>query len=90
VNAATLGYFAERDRLRVRHAHLPSWPAPNESLEAFDAAVVKEGGWQGPDFTTGSRAALLAALQDAASGYRPAGSWPCPDGSRVVLLLRRF
>ena len=90
VNAATLNYFAERDRVRVRHAHLLSWPAPNESLEAFDAAVVKDGGWQGPEFTTRSQAPLLAALQDPDSGYRPAGSWPCPDGSRVVLLLRRF
>lgn len=88
VNAATLGYYAERARVPVRHAHLAAWPAPNESLETFDAAVVKEGGWQGPDFTTRAGAALRDALVAAGSGYRPAASWPCPDGSRVVLLVR--
>ncbi len=88
INAATLGYYAESARVRVRHAHLPAWPAPGESLTDFHAAVVKEGGWQGPEFTTRSSQALAEALRDTASGYRPAGSWPCPDGSRVVLLVR--
>jgi hypothetical protein len=88
INAATLGYYAESARVRVRHAHLQTWPAPGESLAGFHAAILKEGGWQGPEFTTRSSPALGDALRDAASGFRPAGSWPCPDGSRVVLLVR--
>jgi hypothetical protein len=88
VNAATLGYYAERARIPVRHAHPGEWPAPGESLAAFDAAILKQGGWQGPEFTTRSAAALAAALTAAGSGYRKAASWPCPDGSRVVLLVR--
>lgn len=88
VNAATLGYYAEAARVRVQHAHLDSWPAPGESLADFHAAVVKEGGWQGPEFTTRSSQALIDALRESTSRYRPAGSWPCPDGSRVVLFVR--
>jgi hypothetical protein len=88
INAATLNYYAEHARLPVGFAHLLSWPAPDESLAAYDAVIVKEGGWQGPDFTTRGTPALEAALRAPSSGYRPATSWACPDGSRVALFVR--
>lgn len=88
VNATTLNYYAERARLRMVYARVEQWPTPGESLETFDAAILKDGGTQGAAFFTRAAAALTAALQAPASGYRLVRSWPCPDGSRVVLLVR--
>jgi hypothetical protein len=86
VNASTLRYYTEVLRRplvfdRVAPGSTGPWP-----LDAYDALVVKDGGLQGPAFSTTHVAWFDARLRE---GHEPieTRSFPCPDGSRVRLLF---
>jgi len=79
-NAATLQYLAEAERrpLRFRRA------VNGGDLEGADAALVKEGGAQGPWPESRPSLEVLEALEGT---DRDGPAYPCPDGSRVRVLL---
>jgi hypothetical protein len=77
-NAATLQYLAESERrsLSFRRA----------DLEGADAAILKEGGPQGPRPGSAVAREIVEAIE------RDAGErigFPCPDGSRILVLSLR-
>ncbi len=76
-NAATLQYLAESDRLPL------SFRRVARGDDEADAALIKEGGPQGPwpDSLTSSE--TVRAIEKRAS---EATRFPCPDGSRVLVM----
>jgi hypothetical protein len=78
-NAATLQYLAESERrsLSFRHA------AKESIVQQADAAILKDGGPQGPWPNSAISPEVLEAVERRA---RDRASFPCPDGSSVLVL----
>jgi hypothetical protein len=77
-NAATLQYLAESERLALSFRRA--------DLDEADAAILKEGGPQGPWPGSVVPGEILEAIE------RNAGEridFPCPDGSRILVLSLR-
>jgi hypothetical protein len=77
-NAATLQYLADSERrsLSFRRA----------DLGEADAAIIKDGGPQGPWPDDGLSGEIADAIE---SGAVERFAFPCPDGSRIVVLSLR-
>jgi hypothetical protein len=80
-NAATLQYLAESERRPLRFQR-----ATEDGIEEADAAILKDGGPQGPWPESATPPAVSTAIEDKASDR---ASFPCPDGSRIVVLALR-
>lgn len=78
-NAATLQYLAESERrpLSFRHA------AQIEDIAEADAAILKEGGPQGPWPNSIAPREILETIE---TGGGDSTGFPCPDGSRILVL----
>ena len=83
VNASTLNYLGEVERLPFHFVHVSSVEEWSGRTWAFDAALVKDGGEQGPAHEVGAVDAIEQDLRDTSV---PSGTWMCPDGSRLRLL----
>jgi len=88
LNSSTLRYHAEAARApllfaRVDPGHVGPWP-----LRDYDALLVKDGGYQGPAFSTTHIPWIEAELRGGRTGFeRHPASFPCPDESRVLLFV---
>jgi hypothetical protein len=91
LNASTLGYYAEAERLPVRFTHVEPEAAAPRQLEHYDAVLVKHGGYQGPTFATAEVPRIEAQLSEGRGALgRTAASFACPDGSVATLLIYDF
>ena len=79
-NAATLRYLAELERLPLM------FERPVRGDEPADAALIKEGGPQGPWPDALASPDVTEAVERRAGAVL---SYPCPDGSRVLVLRLR-
>jgi len=77
-NAATLQYLAESERLSLSFRRA--------DLGEADAAILKEGGPQGPWPGSFVSTEIVEAIERGAGGRT---GFPCPDGSRIVVLSLR-
>lgn len=78
-NAATLQYLAESERRPLSFHHV----AQIDHITEADAAVLKEGGSQGPWPDRVPTPDTLNAVESAAKGRI---EFTCPDGSRILVL----
>jgi len=83
INASTLGYLAEAERLPVSFTHLSSTAAVRDRIWEFDGVIVKEGGSQGPPHETKALAEVEEALRRQAPDWESSPSFACPDGSHI-------
>jgi hypothetical protein len=89
-NASTLRYYAERRRTLHAFDHILQGPVTANQLRAYDYVLVKEGGYQGPEFSTLVTPLVMAALQDASSGFtRLERRLRFPDDSEIVTFIQR-
>ncbi len=78
-NAATLQYLAESERRSLSFERLPPTGVP----WGTDAAILKQGGPQGPWPASTVSQEIVEAIESRA----PAGAgFPCPDGSRILVV----
>jgi hypothetical protein len=88
LNASTLRYYAEAARVRVTFARVEPGHAGPLTLEDYDALLVKDGGYQGPAFSTTHVRWVEARLRQDEAGFgRPPLAFPCPDESRASVWL---
>jgi 4-amino-4-deoxy-L-arabinose transferase-like glycosyltransferase len=68
-NPATLQYYAELRRHHLSFSRIFKGPIHRDQLQAYDFALVKEGGYQGPDFANRYNDQILAELLMPNSGF---------------------
>jgi 4-amino-4-deoxy-L-arabinose transferase-like glycosyltransferase len=91
LNASTLSYYAEAERLPLRFTHVEPAAAAPWQLAHYDAVLVKQGGYQGSAFATTEVPRIEAQLREEPGGLgRSAASFACPDGSVATLLIYDF
>jgi len=81
-NAATLQYLAESERRSLGFRR----PTPHGGLGDADAAILKDGGPQGPWPDSTVPSGILEAIARRAGD---AAAFPCPDGSRILVVPLR-
>jgi hypothetical protein len=88
LNASTLRYYAEAARVGISFDRVEPGRLAPPSLLDYDALVVKEGGFQGPPFSTAHVSGLAARLRESGSDLVALPRvLACPDGSLVRLLV---
>jgi hypothetical protein len=87
-NASTLRYYAEVARAHVAFDGVDPVQLPPLPLEEFDALVVKDGGYQGPAFSTRHVPWVEARLRTGGAPFeQPPTAFPCPDGSSLLVFV---
>lgn len=87
LNVSTLRYYAEVARAPVAFDHLESGPVGPWPLAYYDVLLVKDGGYQGPAFSTTHVPWFEAQLHGGHAGFERAASFPCPDGSQALVFV---
>jgi 4-amino-4-deoxy-L-arabinose transferase-like glycosyltransferase len=86
LNASTLRYYGEVERLPLRFTHIVDGPITSERLQQYEFILTKRNGYQGPEFSTRMTDELHALLQQRASGFVPLPeSFEFPDDSQIVI-----
>ena len=68
-NPSTLHYYAEVYRFPLTFFHISDNPISRERLQGYDFVLVKNGGYQGPDFSTRYNHQILDELLMPNSGF---------------------
>jgi len=85
-NASTLRYYAEVEHLPVIFSHIGEGPVEQSQLQAYDYALIKSGGYQGPDFATRYTDQILAELLRPDSGFMAMPrTFSFPDDSHITI-----
>jgi hypothetical protein len=69
LNPSTLHYYAEVYRLPLLFSHFSDDSISRERLQEYDFVLVKNGGYQGPEFSTRYNHQILAELLMPNSGF---------------------
>jgi 4-amino-4-deoxy-L-arabinose transferase-like glycosyltransferase len=85
-NASTLRYYAETERQPLSFFHILDGPIDAERLQMYDFVLVKNSGYQGPEFSTLYAAQIQAqvAREDSGFGLLPQ-RFSFPDDSHIVI-----
>jgi hypothetical protein len=87
LNASTLRYYAEVERLPVIFSHIVEGPVEQRRLQEYDCALIKSGGYQGPEFATRYTDQTLAELLRPDSGFVALPrTFLFPDDSHITIL----
>ena len=82
-NASSLRYYAEVDRVPLSFSHILEGPITTQQLQEFACILVKDTGYQGPEFSTRYTAQIDQELLRPGSGFVPLPAhFPFPDHSR--------
>jgi 4-amino-4-deoxy-L-arabinose transferase-like glycosyltransferase len=68
-NPSTLHYYAEMYRFPLVFSHISDNPIGRERLQEYDFVLVKNGGYQGPEFSTRYNHQILDELLMPKSGF---------------------
>ena len=68
-NPSTLHYYAEVYRFPLAFFHISDNPISREQLQGYDFVLVKNGGYQGPDFSTRYNHQIVDELLMPNSGF---------------------
>jgi hypothetical protein len=86
LNASTLRYYAEVERLPVIFSHIGEGPVEQRRLQEYDCALTKSGGYQGPEFATRYTDHTLAELLRPDSGFVALPrTFLFPDASQITI-----
>jgi hypothetical protein len=89
-NASTLRYYAEVDRLPLRFSHILDGPITLERLHVYEFVLDKQGGYQGPAFSTRYTDTIHAELRRTDSGFASLeDGFAFPDDSQIVIFAAR-
>ena len=89
-NASTLRYYAEVDRYALSFFHILDGSIDAERLQLYEFVLVKDGGYQGPEFSTQQNDQIQEQLLRPAPGFVPLPqSFACPDQSNIVIFAAR-
>jgi len=87
-NASTLRYYAQLSHQPLTFFHLSEAPVGQDRLQEFRFVLVKEGGFQGPDFSTRYNDTIAAALRAGGSGFVPLPQrFSFPDGTDISIFV---
>jgi hypothetical protein len=87
-NASTLRYYAQLSHQSLTFFHLSEAPVSQDRLQEFRFVLVKEGGFQGPDFSTRYNDTIAAALRAGGSGFVPLPQrFSFPDGTDISIFV---
>jgi hypothetical protein len=85
-NVSTLRYYAEVERLPLSFFHILDSPIDAERLRMYDFVLVKNSGYQGPEFSTLYTAQIQAYVAREDSGFVPLPQrFSFPDDSHIVI-----
>jgi hypothetical protein len=85
-NASTLRYYAEVERVPLSFSHILEGPITPEQLQEYEFILVKDTGYQGPEFSTRYTAEIYERLLQPGSGFVSlAERFPFPDHSHIVI-----
>jgi Dolichyl-phosphate-mannose-protein mannosyltransferase len=89
-NASTLRYSAELDRFPLSFSHILDGPIDAGRLQGYEFVLVKNGGYQGPEFSTRLNDEIHAQLQLPNSGFVPLPQgFSFPDDSHIAIFAAR-
>jgi hypothetical protein len=89
-NASTLRYYAEVERLPLRFSHILDGPIATERLQMYEFILAKQGGFQGPEFSTRYTDEIQAMLGQPTSTFVALPeSFVFPDESHIVTFVAR-
>jgi 4-amino-4-deoxy-L-arabinose transferase-like glycosyltransferase len=85
-NASTLRYIAELDRVLFSFSHMLEGPVTTQQLQQYEFILVKNGGYQGPEFSTRYADQTYERLLQPGAGFIPLPErFPFPDHSYIVI-----
>jgi 4-amino-4-deoxy-L-arabinose transferase-like glycosyltransferase len=85
-NASTLRYYAEIKRQPLSFFHILDGPIDAERLQMYDFVLVKNSGYQGPEFSTLYTAQIQAHVAREDSGFVLLPQrFSFPDDSHIVI-----
>jgi hypothetical protein len=87
-NASTLRYYAEVDRLPLSFSHLLEGPITTQRLQEYEFILIKDTGYQGPEFSTRYTDQVYQKLLQPDSGFvRLPERFPFPDHSHIAIYV---
>jgi Dolichyl-phosphate-mannose-protein mannosyltransferase len=87
-NASTLRYHAEVDRVNLNFSHILEGPITTEQLQGSAFILVKDTGYQGPEFSTRYTAQIYEKLLQPGSGFVSLPErFPFPDDSHIIVFV---
>ena len=88
LNASTLRYYAAVDRLPLQFARILDGPITAERLQQYEFILVKQGGYQGPEFSTRYNDAIQALLLQGEMGFVALPEpFAFPDGAAIIVYV---
>ena len=85
-NASTLRYYAETERQPLSFFHIFDGPIDAERLQMYDFVLVKNSGYQGPEFSTLYAAQIQAHVAREDSGFVLLPQrFSFPDDAHIVI-----
>jgi 4-amino-4-deoxy-L-arabinose transferase-like glycosyltransferase len=87
-NASTLRYYAEVDRADLEFSHILEGPLTTQKLQGSAFILVKDTGYQGPEFSTRYTAQIYEKLLQPGSGFVSLPErFPFPDHSHIIVFV---
>jgi 4-amino-4-deoxy-L-arabinose transferase-like glycosyltransferase len=87
-NASTLRYYAEVDRVPLSFSHILEGPITTQRLQEYDFILVKDAGYQGPEFSTRYTDQIHERLLQPGSGFvHLPERFPFPDHSYIGIFV---
>jgi hypothetical protein len=87
-NVSTLRYYAELDRVPLSFSHILEGPITTQQLQEYEFILVKDTGYQGPEFSTRYTAQIYERLSQPGSGFVSLPEhFPFPDHSHIVIFV---
>jgi hypothetical protein len=87
-NASTLRYYAEVDGVPLSFSHILEGPITTQRLQEYELILVKDAGYQGPEFSTRYTDQIHESLLQPGSGFVLLPErFPFPDHSHIVIFV---